>query len=241
MSEVTQLSTLPKDLWVGLLPSVWLLRGVHAWVNFLIKLTKTPNRSLSIPLTSINKSCWKDSVSSATSARSMRVFPLGLSLLLFIYGFNSFLKFIFNWRIISLQYCVGLYHTSTWISHRDPNVPSLLNLPPTHLGHCRAGNHTPCCTAAPHSSSGFHTGCARFSPTLPVPPALSFPHCALKSVLHWTFLFWFNVFSCSCVLNRENPLSGLSGPWVKCPSVVILILRSFKQKSFVSKHGSVIS
>ena len=113
--------------------------------------------------------------------------------------------------------------------------------PSRHLGHCRAGNHTPCGTAAPHSSSGFQMGCAHFRDTLPVPPTLSFPHCALKSVLHWTFLFWFNVFSCSCVLNRENPLSGLSGPWVKCPSVVILILRSFKQKSFVSKHGSVIS
>ena len=36
----------------------------------------------------------------------------------------------FNWRIIALQYCVGLYHTSTWISHRYTYVPSLLN--PSH-------------------------------------------------------------------------------------------------------------
>ena len=35
--------------------------------------------------------------------------------------------FFFNWRIIALQYCVGLYHTSTWISHRYTYVPSLLN------------------------------------------------------------------------------------------------------------------
>ena len=43
---------------------------------------------------------------------------------------HFFEKFIFNWRIIALQYCVGFCHTSIWISHRY-NVPSLLNLPPT--------------------------------------------------------------------------------------------------------------
>ena len=26
--------------------------------------------------------------------------------------------FIFNWRIVALQYCVGFCHTATWISHR---------------------------------------------------------------------------------------------------------------------------
>ena len=30
--------------------------------------------------------------------------------------FSFFLKFIFNWRIIALQCCVGFYQTSTWIS-----------------------------------------------------------------------------------------------------------------------------
>ena len=38
--------------------------------------------------------------------------------------------FIFNLRIIALQYCVGFHHTSIWISHRYTSVPSLLNLPP---------------------------------------------------------------------------------------------------------------
>ena len=42
--------------------------------------------------------------------------------------------FIFNWRIIALKYHVGFYHTSTSISHRYTNIPSLLNLPPNiHL------------------------------------------------------------------------------------------------------------
>ena len=41
--------------------------------------------------------------------------------------------FIFNWRIIALQYHVGFCHTTTWISHRYTYVPSLLSLPPTSL------------------------------------------------------------------------------------------------------------
>ena len=42
--------------------------------------------------------------------------------------------FIFNWRIIALQYCIGFCHTSTWVSHRYTYVPSLLKFPPiSHL------------------------------------------------------------------------------------------------------------
>ena len=41
-----------------------------------------------------------------------------------------FFNFIFNWRIITLQYCVGFCHTSKWISHRYTYVLSLLNLLP---------------------------------------------------------------------------------------------------------------
>ena len=39
--------------------------------------------------------------------------------------------FIFNWRIIALQYCVGFCHMSARISHRYTCVPSFLKLPPT--------------------------------------------------------------------------------------------------------------
>ena len=38
--------------------------------------------------------------------------------------------YIFNWRIIAFQYCVGLWHTLTWICHSYTYVLSLLNLPP---------------------------------------------------------------------------------------------------------------
>ena len=34
--------------------------------------------------------------------------------------------FIFDWRIIALQYCVGFCHTATWISHGYPYVPGSL-------------------------------------------------------------------------------------------------------------------
>ena len=39
--------------------------------------------------------------------------------------------FIFNWRIIALQCCVGFCHSTTWISHRYTYVLSFLNLPST--------------------------------------------------------------------------------------------------------------
>ena len=42
-----------------------------------------------------------------------------------------FLKFIFNWRIIPLQYCTGFCHTTTWISCKYAYIPFLLNLTPT--------------------------------------------------------------------------------------------------------------
>ena len=42
-----------------------------------------------------------------------------------------FLNFIFNWRIIALQYLFDICHTSTWISHGCTDVLSFLNHPPT--------------------------------------------------------------------------------------------------------------
>ena len=42
--------------------------------------------------------------------------------------FSNFI--IFNWRIITLQYCDDFCHTSIWISHNHTHVPSLLNIPP---------------------------------------------------------------------------------------------------------------
>ena len=41
------------------------------------------------------------------------------------------LVFLFNWRIIFLQYCIDFCHTTMWISHMYTYISSLLNLPPT--------------------------------------------------------------------------------------------------------------
>ena len=38
--------------------------------------------------------------------------------------------YLFNWRIIVLQYCDGFCHTSTRISHRYTRVPHILNPSP---------------------------------------------------------------------------------------------------------------
>ena len=65
----------------------------------------------------------KKSTFSFTQKYIVKVFP---------YLFFCIKKlFIFNWRIIALQYCVGFCHISTWISHSYTYVRSLLNLPPT--------------------------------------------------------------------------------------------------------------
>ena len=46
--------------------------------------------------------------------------------------FFSLKKLIyFNWRLITLQYCGGFYHTLTWISHGCTCVPH--PEPPSHL------------------------------------------------------------------------------------------------------------
>ena len=42
-----------------------------------------------------------------------------------------FLKFIFNWRIIVLQCCIGFCHTTTCISYKNTYIPSLLSCPST--------------------------------------------------------------------------------------------------------------
>ena len=45
----------------------------------------------------------------------------------------SCLFFFFNWRTITLQYCGGFCHTSTWISHGCTCAPSSLTPPSFHL------------------------------------------------------------------------------------------------------------
>ena len=67
------------------------------------------------------------------------LFFLGLNSIL-LYGFFFKKIFIFNWRMIALQYYIGFCHMSIWITHRYTYAPSLFYLPPhpTPLGCYRA-------------------------------------------------------------------------------------------------------
>ena len=54
------------------------------------------------------------------------IFKICIYMLFFFYIIQKI--YLFNWRIIALQCCIGFCHTSTWIDYRY--VSSLLNLPP---------------------------------------------------------------------------------------------------------------
>ena len=100
---------------------------------------------------------------------------------------SSIFKIIyFNWRIITPVHCDGLWYTSTWVSHRHPRVPFLLNPPPTSL---QAATEpwlwVPYVTHRTPTGYLFYTRqCICFSAVLSNHPALSFSHCVQKSVLY---------------------------------------------------------
>ena len=81
---------------------------------------------------------------------------------LFFLFFNGFM---FNLRIIVLQYCVGFCHTSTWVSHRHTDVPSLP--PPTSSHPSRHSQSTlfrfPSCLGRQRALSGVPLLHSRFS------------------------------------------------------------------------------
>ena len=62
--------------------------------------------------------------------------------------------FFFNWRLITLQYCSGFCHTSTWISHGCTCVSH--SEPPSHLpSHLFPLGHpsAPALSTLPHASN----------------------------------------------------------------------------------------
>ena len=89
--------------------------------------------------------------------------------------------FIFNWRIITLQYNVGFCHTSTWISRRYTYVPSLLNLLCTCPGCHKAPGWAPVSHSEFALAIYFTHGRVY---VLSNHPTLSFLYCVHKSVLY---------------------------------------------------------
>ena len=110
--------------------------GCHCLLQVTSLLTRTFKKSFSLSL-----SCNSDSFDLKWIHCLNQMSPSAV----------IFLTFFFNWRIIALQYCIGLYHISAWISHRYTHVLTPLNPPPssthsTPLGCDRALDCSPCVT-----------------------------------------------------------------------------------------------
>ena len=73
---------------------------------------------------------------------------------------DHFLKFIFNWRITALQYCIGFFHASTLICLRYTYAPpSWTPLPPPTPCHPSRLLHTPSLSSLFHQQipNGYFT------------------------------------------------------------------------------------
>ena len=105
----------------------------------------------------------------------------------YIFSFNFF---VFNWRIIALQYCVGFCHTSTWIHHWYRYVPSIINLPSIPL-HSYRLSQSPSLSSwvnstfplAIYFTYGSVNASVLLSPFVPPSPSSTCPH-VHKSVLY---------------------------------------------------------
>ena len=71
----------------------------------------------------------------------------------FFFSVKYFFNLRFNWRIIDLQNFVVFCQTSTWISHRYPYIPSLLNLPFPVLSHHSRLILNPCLNFLSHTAN----------------------------------------------------------------------------------------
>ena len=130
------------------------------------------------------------------------------------------ISFVFNWRIMALQCCIGFCHTSPWVSHRYTYDPSLVNPPPTSphpLACCRAPGLSSLRRAAnPHCWSTLPTVMYMFqryssSLSLPLLPPLCPQACSLGLCLPCS-LFISPVFPDSTYLHLLDcvPLSDSS-------------------------------
>ena len=108
------------------------------------------------------------------SGHSLPPFLISLSSLI-----SQILCFVFNWRIIALQYCGSLCHTSKQISHNYLYVciSSLLTLSPhpSPLGRHRVPSWAPCVMQQlPASDLSYTWWCVCVKATFSTRPTLSF-------------------------------------------------------------------
>ena len=155
---------------------------------------------------------------------------------------------LFNWTIITLQYCDGFCHTSTWISHGctyvpHPESPSHLPPHPIPLGCPRAPALSALLYASNLHWSSIFSSVAQSCPTLCYPlncimPGFCVLHCLPKFVqthVHWV----------GDAIQPSHPLSPPSPPalsltqhqglfqWMGCSHQVAKVLEfQFQHQSF---------
>ena len=127
------------------------------------------------------------------------IFICGITLLFFIFIFIS-------WRLITLQYCSGFYHTLTWISHEftcipHPDPPSHLPLYRIPLGLPSAPGPSTCLMHSTWAGDLFHQRWYTcFDAVLSKHPTLAFSHRVQKSVLYICVSFF--CFACRVIIGR---------------------------------------
>ena len=109
------------------------------------------------------------------------------------------IKFIFNWRITVLQFCVGFCQTSAWISHRYTSVSSFLNLPLTPS------------PAQPSVAAKLLQSCPTlYAPIDGCPPGSSVPGILQARILEWVAISLSNA---SCMLSHFSPVRLCATLW----------------------------
>ena len=107
----------------------------------------------------------------------------------------------FNWKKITLQWCVDFCHTTTQISHNYTYVTSLPCTHPIPLSHHRVPGWAPCVIQQLLTSYLFHTWqCTYVDDTFSICPTLSSPYL----YIHYNFKKW----KCMVVTKGERNRGG---------------------------------
>ena len=115
-----------------------------------------------------------------------------------------FCTLFFNWRIIALQYYVGFYQTSTWISHRFTMFPTTwISFPPSSPSYSAAA-------AAAKSLQSCRTLC---SPIDGSPPGSPVPGILQARTLEWVALSFSNACKWKVKVKSFSHVQLLATSW----------------------------